>query len=334
MVMSCNHLLRRQKHKMQCGVAVHAVVLTVPSINRVLLVSRDCVLSHEDDFGIIEFIPPTKKCNAMEDNEHRLCKAREWFVFALKDANVCSGLPASSDTSPHEKGSVGCASDASLGKKKSPGQYFTSIDERLFWSMLLELSVSHCYRFLAFKTIEEKCTSSLRQCHFDSQHVVMLQIRVELQQWKAVLDKLWEARIGCVLAEQIEVENAMAWLSTLGGAYSALGDYDAKFAQAASHVSFQQLRLALRIGDPLTLCRCRIYIAMSLLQRGYFKACKKLVREQYEFAKSRTGRGDPRLAKMCQSVWVRMQYLWSLRRSHGHHKQHAASRPERQLAEG
>ncbi|KAL1424868.1 hypothetical protein MTO96_019732 [Rhipicephalus appendiculatus] len=126
------------------------------------------------------------------------------------------------------------------------------------------------------------------------------------------MDRSWEAKIGRLVVEQLELENTMAWLSTLGGAFSALGDYCSRFAEAAGQVSVKQLKLALRIGDPVTVCRCHIYLAMSLLQRGYFRSCRRLLRQQYYFATSKEGLRDPKLVKMCQSVWIRMRYLQSL----------------------
>ncbi|KAL1424869.1 hypothetical protein MTO96_019732 [Rhipicephalus appendiculatus] len=154
------------------------------------------------------------------------------------------------------------------------------------------------------------------------------------------MDRSWEAKIGRLVVEQLELENTMAWLSTLGGAFSALGDYCSRFVkqhclcksaaqlkwtrrkmnqalefpvpEAAGQVSVKQLKLALRIGDPVTVCRCHIYLAMSLLQRGYFRSCRRLLRQQYYFATSKEGLRDPKLVKMCQSVWIRMRYLQSL----------------------
>ncbi|KAM7310375.1 hypothetical protein ISCGN_007283 [Ixodes scapularis] len=183
------------------------------------------------------------------------------------------------------------------------------VDERLFWSTIIELSRSHNYRRLCFQAVQRRCRRE--HCLGGPLH---LSFRMQLVPWNAVMDKSWDVKLGYLVAEQVELENAMAWLSTLGGAYSALGDNNVKFAEAASQVSVQQLKLALRIGDPATLCRCRIYIAMSLLQRGYFRSCQRLLREQHQFSVSAEGQREPRLAKMCQSVWDRMRYLRLLRR--------------------
>ncbi|XP_077510743.1 uncharacterized protein LOC144121427 [Amblyomma americanum] len=189
-------------------------------------------------------------------------------------------------------------------------RFSAMVDERLFWSTIVELSRSRSYRSLCINKFRNKCQSCQCTRPFKSDAVAVIVV-VKLLPSKPVIDMSWEAKVGHLVVQQLELENTMAWLSTLGGAFSALGDYDFRFAEAACQVSVKQLKLALHIGDPVTVCRCHIYLAMSLLQRGYFRSCRKLLRKQYKFAVSREGQRDPKLAKMCQSVWIRMQYLRS-----------------------
>uniref|UniRef100_A0A131YQQ1 Uncharacterized protein n=1 Tax=Rhipicephalus appendiculatus TaxID=34631 RepID=A0A131YQQ1_RHIAP len=187
-----------------------------------------------------------------------------------------------------------------------------AVDERLFWSIIVELSRSHNYRKLCLNKFRSRCQKCKRTKRTTRSYPVTVSVVVRLVPWKPVMDRSWEAKIGRLVVEQLELENTMAWLSTLGGAFSALGDYCSRFAEAAGQVSVKQLKLALRIGDPVTVCRCHIYLAMSLLQRGYFRSCRRLLRQQYYFATSKEGLRDPKLVKMCQSVWIRMRYLQSL----------------------
>lgn len=186
-----------------------------------------------------------------------------------------------------------------------------AVDERLFWSIIVELSRSDNYRRLCLNKFRSRCHKCQRTKRTRS-YPVTVSVVVRLVPWKPVMDRSWEAKVGHLVVEQLELENTMAWLSTLGGAFSALGDYCSRFAEAAGQVSVKQLKLALRIGDPVTVCRCQIYLAMSLLQRGYFRSCRRLLRQQYYFATSKEGLRDPKLVKMCQSVWIRMRYLQSL----------------------
>lgn len=187
-----------------------------------------------------------------------------------------------------------------------------AVDERLFWSIIVELSRSHNYRRLCLDKFRRRCQKCRRTKRTRKSHPVTVSVVVRLVPWKPVMDRSWEAKIGRLVVEQLELENTMAWLSTLGGAFSALGDYCSRFAEAAGQVSVKQLKLALRIGDPVTVCRCHVYLAMSLLQRGYFRSCRRMLRQQYSFATSKEGLRDPKLLKMCQAVWIRMRYLQSL----------------------
>ncbi|GIY58040.1 uncharacterized protein CEXT_668481, partial [Caerostris extrusa] len=79
-------------------------------------------------------------------------------------------------------------------------------------------------------------------------------------------------------------------------------------AEKAGLISMQQFNLALRLGDPLTICRCKIYLAMSLLQKGYYQKTKKLIRELYKFSIGTEGLKDFRLKNMCIAVWNRLKY--------------------------
>lgn len=195
-------------------------------------------------------------------------------------------------------------------EKRVRTRFSAVVDERLFWSTIVELSRSHYYRILCLSKFRSKCQSCQWTRPFRNDSVAVTVV-VKLVPSKPVIDMSWEAKIGHLLVQQLELENTMAWLSTLGGAFSALGDYDFRFAEAACQVSVKQLKLALHVGDPVTVCRCHIYLAMSLLQRGYFRSCRRVLRKQYQFAVSKGGQRDPKLAKMCQSVWIRMQYLRS-----------------------
>lgn len=107
--------------------------------------------------------------------------------------------------------------------------------------------------------------------------------------------------------EYRELENIMAWLSTLGGAFSSLGDQTEHCAIVAGKISVQQLKIAMRIGDPLTAARCKLYASISLMQRGLYKQAKFILQNQYKFIKSQTV-VDERLIKMCCGIWTKLRY--------------------------
>jgi len=113
--------------------------------------------------------------------------------------------------------------------------------------------------------------------------------------------------------EYRELENIMAWLSTLGGAFSSLGDQTEQCAIVAGKISVQQLRIAMRMGDPLTVARCQLYASISLMQRGFYKQAKLIVRNQYKFVKSLPV-VDERLIRMCCGIWTKLRYERNRRR--------------------
>ncbi|XP_050443206.1 uncharacterized protein LOC126847154 [Adelges cooleyi] len=107
--------------------------------------------------------------------------------------------------------------------------------------------------------------------------------------------------------EYRELEDIMAWLSTLGGAFSSLGDKTEQCAIVAGKISLQQLQIAIKIGDPLIAARCQLYVAISLMQRGQFKTARRIIKKQYLFVKSHLV-VDERLVKMCCGIWTKLRY--------------------------
>lgn len=117
-----------------------------------------------------------------------------------------------------------------------------------------------------------------------------------------------------MIRERCELDHALSWLSTLGGAFSALGDYYSGCAEIAGKISFRQLHLALRLGDANIVSRCRLYFSLSLIQRGYFKLAKKIILSEYSKAKSATV-VDFRLINMCRGIWSKLQYDYKVHRN-------------------
>ncbi|VVC97782.1 unnamed protein product [Leptidea sinapis] len=123
---------------------------------------------------------------------------------------------------------------------------------------------------------------------------------------KEVIDYGWNMRIAQLLWTKMEVENAFAWLSTLGGAYSALGDYFAYCADEAARISVKQYKLSKMLGDESLAQRSKLYSAIAFAQKGNLKLARHIVRSVAEFARSTQ---DIRLNRMCQGVWAKLQYL-------------------------
>jgi hypothetical protein len=71
----------------------------------------------------------------------------------------------------------------------------------------------------------------------------------------------------------------------------------------------------MRCGDPITAAKCKIYAAVSLMQRARFNEARSIICEQYAFAKSLpVSVRDKKLENMCLGVWAKLKYLRRTRR--------------------
>lgn len=77
----------------------------------------------------------------------------------------------------------------------------------------------------------------------------------------------------------------------------------------AGKISVEQFKLAIRLGDPQLVARCNLYAALSLLQLGHLKVSRHMVKKIFKFA---TEIKDIRLQRMCQGVWAKLKYCYSL----------------------
>lgn len=130
---------------------------------------------------------------------------------------------------------------------------------------------------------------------------------------KDPIDKKWSTMTLKTLWEAIEMDHLMSWLSTLGGGYSALGDEFTNCAETAGMISLKQLNLGLKLGDPCIQSRCKLYYSISLIQTGRLRSAKKIIRDEYKFAKQKE-EDDPRLIKMCQGIWLKLLYEYWIKR--------------------
>lgn len=80
----------------------------------------------------------------------------------------------------------------------------------------------------------------------------------------------------------------------------------------AGRISIRQFQLALRLGDPGTVARCKLYIALSLIQTNRFKPAQCIIETQYHLAMD-CASPDTRLIRMCRGIWSKLRYERSLR---------------------
>lgn len=130
-----------------------------------------------------------------------------------------------------------------------------------------------------------------------------------------IIDKEWCVRMNECAVDRQNLDTVMSWLSTLGGACSALGDYDTQFAKRAGEISVKQMEIALRLGDPFVMSRCRLYLAISMIQQRRFKGASAIVRYEYHNAHTLPKEArDHRLIKMCHGIWTKLRHERRLHR--------------------
>ncbi|XP_078681568.1 uncharacterized protein F58A4.6-like isoform X1 [Branchiostoma floridae x Branchiostoma belcheri] len=126
-------------------------------------------------------------------------------------------------------------------------------------------------------------------------------------------------RLHPLVTQKVHLENLFSYLCTVGGAYSALGDYNMYHADQAAVVSLQQLKIASTLGDPVLLSCCCLWYALSLMQKGLFKQAENIVSKQYQFSKTPEAGCNQRLQKMCQGIWNKIKAMKTVRGTQNNH---------------
>ncbi|XP_033747503.1 uncharacterized protein LOC117332631 [Pecten maximus] len=167
--------------------------------------------------------------------------------------------------------------------------------------------VARNFRFKPF-IVPNSVTNSHVCEFFDSVVLVPYVVKLVLLYPRQKIDYAWNYRMGSQMMRRVILDDAMNWLSTLGGGYSSLGDYFQHHAEEAGRISLQQLKLAERMGDPVMSARCKIFFAQSLMQRGYIKQCKAILRAQSYHCKSLLV-SDDKLLALYKSLKWRLKHL-------------------------
>ena len=113
-----------------------------------------------------------------------------------------------------------------------------------------------------------------------------------------------------LLWKVIEQEDALHWLSTLGGAFSNLGESNQQFAERAGRNAFKQMMLGSRCGDLAVVAKCRLFVAHADLQLGRLRSAARLVRSVWRLCHQQPLAGlaiTSKLITMCQGVWSRVK---------------------------
>eukprot|EP00035_Acanthoeca_spectabilis_P038799 m.56319 g.56319 ORF g.56319 m.56319 type:complete len:201 (+) comp9297_c0_seq1:92-694(+) len=127
--------------------------------------------------------------------------------------------------------------------------------------------------------------------------------------WRAISTQF--LRWSCVLARYdlriSQLRVASLWFSTLGGAYSALGDTRISYSRKALELAALQLRLGTTLGDDTLVSKCRLYIAWSQIQGGNFTEAEKVVAREERRALPTGSRPDPQVIQMCIAARLKIE---------------------------
>jgi len=111
--------------------------------------------------------------------------------------------------------------------------------------------------------------------------------------------------------EMIELEDALHWLSTLGGAFSNLGEHNPQFAVKAGTNAMKQLLVAMRSGDKTVMVKCWLFMGQSLLQQGQFSEAAKILRSVWNICHIpplSLLTSTTKLLNMCRGIWARLKH--------------------------
>lgn len=158
-----------------------------------------------------------------------------------------------------------------------------------------------------FEYVFQPSTGSFAEI-FDGILEVPYVVEIQPQYPKQKIDYAWYYRVQGLLIKKMHLEEAMAWLSTLGGAYSSLGDYYESHAIIAGRISVKQMKVALEMADPGTVARCKLFFALSLMQQGFYQKSRSIIRGQLKLARKQEV-PDLRLIAMCRGLKAKVDFL-------------------------
>lgn len=170
---------------------------------------------------------------------------------------------------------------------------FTNLDD--FYGVLNLLDVRKEYLFSEVR--------SFHKISDDTELLVDLLVKNPPQN----LDFSWERRMKHLFRHMLDLEKLMWNLSTLGGAYSAMGDFDTDYAKTAMKITTHQISLAKMYGDPVILARCYLYTALAEAQLGHLSLAVSIVRAVRHWAKQNSN--TEIVLKCCEGVYQKLRAI-------------------------
>lgn len=150
----------------------------------------------------------------------------------------------------------------------------TIMDTHTLFKILHELRCSENFRNGMAQKV--RLDRQLKSGHDDDDDNCRYVEALMLVQSNTVLpiDYNWTMRVLNVALGRVILEDCYSWLSTLGGAFSALGeDFNEFSIKAGLLAAEKQFKLALLLGDQRLLAKCYLFVSLSLCQLGKKRQC-------------------------------------------------------------
>lgn len=120
---------------------------------------------------------------------------------------------------------------------------------------------------------------SSNESHCNHAQITLTKLYVVVDESAHCIDRMWNRRLLYQIRLKMELWESMAWMSTLGGAYSCLGEHDTYFASKAGAMSKTQMQLSSVVGDPNLVVRCAIYKVYSFCQLNQRKKARSFLKD-------------------------------------------------------
>jgi len=132
------------------------------------------------------------------------------------------------------------------------------------------------------------------------QHQLLVIVCVHRSPWPRIeADISWSCMLACLIHEKVRLVIENAFLSTLGGAYTAI-----KNVRRARDFALRQRRLAVRYQDPKLFVLSNLYIGYYYLETGQLKRAARYFHLQKKRAELIH---DKQLKKMTEAAVIRLE---------------------------
>jgi hypothetical protein len=177
-------------------------------------------------------------------------------------------------------------------------KFLTSNDQKNKY----KISFGDLKRFLEnHKNVTRVNPKRLALLYGNSNFLVITMHPVNLNEYSHII-RAWTTIVLSWFNKKLAYDCYGAFFSTLGGAYSSLGEDSNEMALKAEKISLKQLSLAKAFNDPNAICRCKLFLAFAYTQLKNYKLAGLILKNEYRNLKDNKGKNginDERLSVMC-----------------------------------